>query len=344
LSKKGLKRLIVPIFIPNQGCRHRCIFCEQERITSQSSRSLTRIDVKAILDRAILSNQFDLRRNPEVAFFGGTFTGLPEDTFRGLLEAVAPYIERGHFQSIRVSTRPDTLDEGRLEMMKDYGVSTVELGAQCMDDRVLTLSGRGHTAEDTVNGVRTLREYGFKVGIQLLPGLPGDSTEAFRSTITRVISLHPDMVRLYPALVIRGTELAVWYREKRFHPLSLEEAIEICAESCMRLEAEKIPVIRMGLMSSPSLLQKGQIIAGPWHPSFGSLVRSRVYQKTIEPGLPRRGQFSRMKIYAPKRAIPLLRGHKNQGLKWIENKTGSEVIEVICDDSLPLWGLRTEEI
>ena len=341
---KRLRPLIAPIFIPHQGCPHRCVFCDQQKITSESTQSINRTHIEGILDRAILSKNFNQRPNPEVAFYGGTFTRLPVAQIHDLLEAVTPYIKQGFFRSIRVSTRPDALDEGLLKAMRNHNVLTVELGAQSMDDEVLTLSKRGHTAEDTVRAVKLLRRYGFKVGIQLMPGLPGDSQEKFRSTITKTISLHPDMVRLYPALVIRGTELARWYLEGRYRPMALEEAVEICAESCIRLEAEEIPVIRIGLMSSPSLLKKGQIVAGPWHPAFGFLVRSGIHQKKIEPDLPHPGEASQIKIRAPMREIPLVRGYKNQGIKGIERKTGAKVIRVESDNSIPPGKVRIEKI
>lgn len=344
MSEGRPRHLIVPIFIPNQGCPHRCIFCEQEKITSQSSQSVNGKHVKKTLDKSIRSKNFNRRQKPEVAFFGGTFTRLSAGRIRELLEAVTPYIRQGFFHSIRVSTRPDALDEECLEVMKSYGVLTVELGAQSMDNKVLSLSQRGHTAEDTIGAVKILREKGFRVGIQLMPGLPGDSEEKLHSTITEVINLQPDMVRLYPALVIKGTELARWYDEGRYRPLTLEKAVKICMESCMRLEAEEIPVIRIGLMSSPSLLEKGQIVAGPWHPAFGFLVRSGIHKKSIEPDLPRPGEASEIKIRAPKREIPLLRGYKNLGLEWIERKTGAKVSGIEIDDSIPLGRVRIEKL
>jgi len=344
LSEGKLKPLIVPVFIPNMGCPHRCVFCEQERITSQHKFPVNGRHVEKILDMAVRSRDFDPRRKPEVAFFGGTFTRLSKERMETLLGAVAPYIKRGLFQSIRVSTRPDALDKERLDLMKAYGVLTVELGAQSMDDRVLSLSNRGHTAEDTVKGVQSLREYGFRVGIQLMPGLPGDSNECFRSTITRVIDLHPDMVRLYPALVIRGTELVHWYSEGRYSPLSLEEAVEICMEGCMRLESEDIPVIRIGLMSSPTLLKEGQIVAGPWHTAFGFLVRSGIHLKKIASCLPEQGEVSQIRIHAPKREANLVRGYKNQGIEWIEQMTGAKVVGVESDDSIDFGEIRIEKL
>jgi histone acetyltransferase (RNA polymerase elongator complex component) len=346
LSNKGKRRnLIVPIFIPNQGCPHRCIFCQQEKITGQSSAAEDiRPLIKDTLDRAIASPRFDLSNRGEVAFYGGTFTRLPKRKITELLNAVTPYLRNNLFRSIRVSTRPDELDEERLDLMAGLGVSTVELGVQSMDDEVLRLSQRGHSAHDTVQSVQLLRKHGFRVGIQLMPGLPGDSEEKFCETVEAVIDLHPDMVRLYPTVVISGTELARWYEEKRYRPLQLNRAIIICQESCFRLESQGIPVIRIGLMSSPSLLREDQIVAGPWHRAFGFLVRSSMHQKSIEPYLPKPGQFKKITIKAPYREIPLVRGYKNRGLSLIENKIGAEIMHVIPDESVPYGQIGFEKI
>ncbi len=344
MPERRLKPLIVPVFIPNEGCPYRCVFCDQERITSQFGQQITKAYVEQVLKKAIYSDGFDPARKPEIAFYGGTFTRLPFHRMQDLLEAVIPFIEQGFFTSVRVSTRPDALDEKRLKAMMEYGVSTVELGAQSMDDRVLVLSKRGHSAQDTVRATEILRRYGFRVGIQLMPGLPGDSKERFYSTITEVISLHPDMVRLYPALVISGTELARLYEKGSYAPLGLVEAVDVCMESCIRLENKGIPVIRIGLMSSPSLVEKGQIVAGPWHPAFGLLVRAGIYQRNIEAYLPDPGEASGIKLRVPKSEIPLVRGYENQGVKDIERKTGARVISIESDDALPQGCIRVEKI
>ena len=275
--------LIIPIFIPNQGCPNRCVYCKQETITNQSNQPVHAINIKKILDEAIKSNRFDASADPEVAFYGGTFTKLSKGRMEELLGAVAPYVRKGFFRSIRVSTRPDELDVERIALMKRFGISTVELGAQSMDEEVLKLTKRGHTVKDTIESVQLLKRHGLRVGIQLMPGLPGDSEERFMKTVEKVVELQPNMVRLYPTIIICGTELERWYNEKRYQPLELEEAVNICQKACVRFEKEGIPVIRIGLMSSPTLLEKGEIVAGPWHRSFGFLVRSGIHQKKIEP-------------------------------------------------------------
>jgi histone acetyltransferase (RNA polymerase elongator complex component) len=213
-----------------------------------------------------------------------------------------------------------------------------------MDDRVLELTRRGHKAENTIHSVHLLKENGFKVGIQLMPGLPDETEESFMRTVDAVIDLSPDMVRLYPTVVIKGTELAEWYRQKRFQPLSLKQAVSVCRKSCIRLEDHGIPVIRMGLMSSPSLLEEGQIMAGPWHRSFGFLVRSEIHQQKIGPYLPEKGETQKIRLKVPCREIPLVTGYKNRGLRSIEDKTGAKVISVTPDDSVRDGQIKVERV
>ena len=326
--------LIVPIFIVNQGCPHRCVFCQQEKITSRAPLEMTPAAVASVLEEAVLSEGYDPGRLPEVAFYGGTFTGLAPEKMTAFLEAVIPFLKDGSFVSIRISTRPDALDRQRLELLKRYGVSTVELGAQSMDDRVLELSGRGHSAQDTVDAVALLRRYGFRVGIQLMPGLPGDSKRTFMETVARVKALAPDMVRLYPTVVIRGTELARRFESNQYTPWGLEEALHICKESCIILEGAGIPVIRIGLMASPALLKAGEILSGPWHSAFGFLVRSAIHHERIEPLLPGRGEAHTIRLRVPPREIPLVRGYRNQGIQHIEERCGAKVVGVLPDESL----------
>ena len=210
----------------------------------------------------------------------------------------------------------------------------MELGAQSMDDEVLKQSQRGHCAADTVRSVRLLREQGLKVGIQLMPGLPGDSKEGFLAALDRVIALGPDMVRLYPTVVIRGTELDRLYRRGTYEPWGLEQALEVCTESVFRLEGQAIPVIRIGLMTSPSLREPGQIVAGPWHEAFGHMVRSSLYHRKIESLLPRWGERGSISLRVHPKEVPLMRGFKNKGIREVEARTGAAVQRVIPDESL----------
>jgi histone acetyltransferase (RNA polymerase elongator complex component) len=336
--------LIAPIFIPHQGCPFQCIYCRQDKISNQSIAPASISYIKKTLDAALKSDRFASARTKEVAFYGGTFTNLSRATIKQMLEIVAPYLEQGLFDSIRVSTRPDSIDVARLELMKGYGVSTVELGVQSMDDNVLMLSKRGHASEDTVKAVALLKQYDFKVGIQLMPGLPGDSESIFADTVEKVIGLKPDMARLYPAIVIKGTELESDFHAGAYRPLTLDEAIRICAMSCLNLENHGIPVIRIGLMSSPSLLRDGEIVAGPWHSAFGFLVRSAIHHRKIEPFLPKLKSPAALGIRAPRREIPLVRGYKNEGVRLIEEKTGAQIAYIKPDDNILPGRIAVDEI
>ena len=292
-------------------------------------------EIKNIIELAIQSRKFSVSKPKEVAFYGGTFTSLPISSMKEMLSAVKPYIEKGIIQSIRLSTRPDSLSKDRLDILESFSVSTVELGVQSMDDKVLLLSNRGHTSKDTVNAVKMLKGRGFAVGAQLMPGLPGDSKEIFMSTIEKVIRLQPDMARLYPTLVIRGTKLAQFFKEGRYTPMGLKDTITLCKEACLKLENAGIPVIRIGLMSSPSLLEKGEIIAGPWHPSLGFLVRSAIHIEKIRPYLPVMAERKNILLHAPQKEVPLVVGYKKSGMRHIETITGSVIKDIIPDDTIP---------
>ena len=344
MSEKIKDHFIVPLFIPHQGCKHRCVFCQQNTITDRTQGIPSADGIRNTIELAIQSKRFAGRSPREVAFYGGTFTALPNITMKKILDVVFPLLKDGTIQSIRLSTRPDALGKDKLQILKSSGVSTVELGVQSMDDKVLLLSQRGHTSSDTVTAFRVLKENGFKVGAQLMPGLPGDSPARLMETIDKVIDLKPDMARLYPTLVIRGTKLAQWYKQGTYTPWGLEEAIDLCKEACKRLEDAGIPVIRIGLMSSPSLLKQGEIIAGPWHPSLGLLVRSAIHLEKVKSCLPFVGEKRSIVLFAPEKETPLIRGHKNSGIQQIEAITGASVKGVVSDNSVPTGEIAFEVV
>jgi histone acetyltransferase (RNA polymerase elongator complex component) len=330
---KKTRPLIVPLFLPNQGCPYRCVYCRQERITGRGETALSPEGVEEILRASVASTGFDAGRSAEIAFYGGTFTGLPRNVMEGLLKAAFPWVTGGPFQTVRVSTRPDALDGERLALLKRYGVSTVELGVQSMDDGVLRRSRRGYASRDVRRAVDLLRRSGLRVGVQLMPGLPGDSAERFLETVDRCLDLRPDLVRLYPALVLEGTLLADWYREGRYRPFGLDEAVTCCAEACSRFESRGVPVVRMGLLAPAELLEEGGVLAGPWHPAFGFLVRSALYRRKIGRLLPECVDGRVLRIAVHPREVPLVRGYRNRGLCEIQEKTGACSLEVVPDES-----------
>ena len=264
--------MIIPFFIPHAGCPHQCVFCNQKRITGREKP----VDPGMISEtiRSYLAVNKKRDQAAEVAFFGGTFTALPPELQKIYLDEVAPFIAAGSISGIRISTRPDAINPEVLALLKKGRVATVELGVQSLDDEVLRSSGRGHTAEDSVAATQLLNQHRFSVGFQLMPGLPADSIDRFRLTISRTLELKPDFVRLYPALVIKDTALEQLFRGGRYAPLRLEEAVSWCKEAFGAFRDAGIPVIRAGLQSTGELESPGTILAGPYHPAFRQMVES----------------------------------------------------------------------
>ncbi len=339
-----MKRFIVPIFIPNLSCPTRCVFCDQGLITSERSRLPAPEQIKEILSQAVGSRSYRKENENQVAFYGGTFTGLGTERIRALLEAVSPFLKRGLFKGIRVSTRPDMLSDEKLELMRCCGVKLVELGAQAMDDEVLEASNRGHTVKDTVEGLRKLRDKGFSVGIQLMPGLPRETEDSFKQTIRKTLELRPDCVRLYPTVVIQGTELARLYRQGVYKPLGLDEAVERCAWAVRKFEGAGIPVIRIGLMSSQSLMRDGSVVAGPWHPSLGHLVRARIFQKKILDSILGAVKGKQLLLSVHPNDISFLKGFKGQGARYLESSLGAEIVSVTIDKAIGQGEARVQVI
>ncbi len=265
--------MIIPFFIPHSGCPHQCVFCNQKNIAGKA-KPIDPVQVPRMITEYLASHTTD--KPVQVAFYGGSFTALPFDIQTAYLAAIQPFINSGQIEGIRLSTRPDCITETILALLAEYHVTTIELGVQSMDENVLKHSGRGHTASDTVNAISLIKSHGFKLGLQLMPGLPGDSSACFMATISTVIKLKPDFVRIYPCLVIKDTPLEDLYASGRYMPLSLDAAVLLCREALERFEQEGIDVIRIGLQPSEELERSGTIIAGPYHPSFRQLVESSI--------------------------------------------------------------------
>jgi len=258
--------------------------------------------------------------------------GLSRVLQETLLKEAHLFIREGRVDSIRLSTRPDTVTEDKLNLLKDFNVTTVELGVQSMNDQVLKLCQRGHTAADTVRAVTLLKEAGFEVGLQIMPGLPDETESVSLETGRRVAKLSPDFVRIYPTLVIKNSLLEDWYYEGLYKPLELREAIEITKRLYLLFISLDIPVIRMGLQPTDELWQKENVIAGPFHPAFGHLVHSAIFldkaTRSIqrEKGLPRS-----ITLLVNPAHISRLRGHKNENIKRLKHTFNLEQIQVVAD-------------
>ncbi|MGB5233327.1 MAG: radical SAM protein [Desulfoprunum sp.] len=303
--------LIIPLFIPHRGCPHLCLFCNQHSITAAGQAAN---DVTAI--GAIIRTW--IRRSPgrdevQAAFFGGSFTCLPLAEQRRLLAAVQPFVASGEVHTIRLSTRPDCIDIEVCRFLRDHRVGIVELGVQSFDDQVLGAARRGHTAADSRQAVRRLRQAGITVGIQLMPGLPGETHRSFIAGIRQTIALAPAVVRLYPAVVLRNTGLAAEWLAGRYRPLSLNQAVAKTARAKEMLDDAGIRVIRMGLQPSPEL--EAEIMAGPYHPAFGECVQSRLWFTRLRRRLADLAASEHLTIRICHRDRSALAGHRQANLR-----------------------------
>jgi histone acetyltransferase (RNA polymerase elongator complex component) len=270
-----IRHFTIPVFIPMEACPFQCIFCDQDRISGRTSIP-SEGDVTTILQQ-YLSTIPKKNTEIEVGFFGGTFTGLSPERQKAYFESVLPFINNGRINGIRLSTRPDFISEEILGLLKKYPVKTIELGAQSMDDEVLKKSGRGHTSGDTENASRLILESEFKLGLQMMVGLPGDTEEKSVHTAKRIVELGASETRIYPVIVIKGTHLEKLFNEGKYIPLELEEAIRITKNVMAVFEDANVKIIRIGLHPSEGLLNRDDYIAGPFHPSFRELVMTSAW-------------------------------------------------------------------
>jgi histone acetyltransferase (RNA polymerase elongator complex component) len=301
-------RRILPFFLPYIGCAGHCLYCSQHSQTGIGPRSLEHsFDIlREMLEQRLLR---DLPRI-DVGFFGGTFTALPLDWQKRFLQLLAPYRERNVVDRIRCSTRPDAVGSGVLERLRELGMDTIELGIQSFDEEVLTLSGRGYTREQALDACCRVLNAGFELTIQLLPGLPGHGPAHWEEDITAVCLLGPAGVRIYPCLVLRATGLAELWEQGGYAPWSLEETVERLASGVTRLARYNIPTIRMGLTPEREMLD--DILAGPWHPALGFLVRSRAVHTALHAQILTLSSPPRQ-LMVPRKHLPEVIGHRGQG-------------------------------
>ena len=311
------KPLIIPVFMPQEGCQHRCVYCDQATISGVSHPAWSTRSIRNHVKRYLGGSS---RYPVQVAFYGGSFTLLPEASQRRFLESVQHFLKRDRVDSIRLSTRPDGIETNNLRFLQSLGVKTVELGAQSLCDRVLCASARGHSSAQVYEAALLLKQHGFEWGLQLMPGLPGDSLETFCQTVEKSITLSPDFVRLYPTVVLAGTPLERLYRLGSYRPLSLPTAVAWCKEAKNRFDRAAVPIIRMGLQPTASLDRSGRIVAGPHHPAFGQLVKSAIWYDRISPALERaRRRSQNLIIHAPPSDLADIRGHRNANIKeWVD--------------------------
>ncbi|MBP1888540.1 radical SAM enzyme (TIGR01210 family) [Clostridium moniliforme] len=263
---------IIPIFVPHEGCPHNCVFCNQDRITGVKDR----VDAEKV--KNIIEEYYETIENKdaiiEVSFFGGTFTAIREEKQRELLKVAKAYKDRGIVKKIRMSTRPDYINDYILSYLKEYSVDIIELGIQSLDDEVLVAAGRGHTVLDAINASRLIKEYGITLGHQLMPGLPKSNPEKDIKSAMDSLKMEPDIVRIYPSLVIKDTPMEKMYLRGDYTPYTLEKAVEVSKEIYSIFNEARVNVIRIGLQPTDTINTGKDIVDGPFHPAFRELVES----------------------------------------------------------------------
>lgn len=278
-----IKQYVIPIFVPHLGCPNDCVFCNQTKISGQKT-NVTKEDVKNTINY-YLKNIKESDKTIEVAFFGGSFTGIEEEKQNELLDAAYEFIKIGKVDSIRISTRPDYIDKSTLKRLKKYKVKTIELGVQSANNYILKKAERGHTFEDVKKASKLIRWYGFKLGHQMMVGLPESTKIDEINTAKALIKLKPKMVRIYPVLVIKGTKLEKDFEKGIYKPLTVVQAVEICKELVRMFDNKHIDVIRIGLQNTDEItdpdIETSEVVAGPYHPAFRQLVESSMWYDAI---------------------------------------------------------------
>jgi len=333
------KPIIIPVFLPNLGCHERCLFCNQKAPSEGlSSPSSVRNFIETSLNR-FPSEKED--REKQVAFYGGSFTAIHKDDQVRYLKEVQPFLASGLIDSIRISTRPDALDEEILSLLKEYGVKTVEVGVQSMIDEVLLLAHRGHCAADTVNAVSRLQDKKFEVGLQLMIGLPGDTCNRFLQTLNRVIELQPDFVRIHPTLVLKSTPLENLWRAGEYSPLSLDEAVQWLKKGILRLEKSSISVARIGLQPTKEL--ERDFLAGPYHPAFRQLIDSAIFFDMATSLLQASQEDGHVLFFCHPKEVSNLKGQKNENILRLKKHFKLSEILIEGRQELPrgFLGLQT---
>ncbi len=328
------KMLVIPFFIEHRGCSHRCLFCDQWAITGEPGRDETTGDLPARLQRTVATwlGYGSKRRPIHVAFFGGSFTCLDAAVQRLLLETLQPYLHAGTIDSIRLSTRPDCLSDESARFLRAFGVRTVEIGAQSMADTVLQRVKRGHTVADTEAAIGVLARAGLTIGVQLMVGLPGETTASFFRGVQRVIALRPHFVRLYPALALSGTGLAESFQDGSWRPLGLDRAVALTGRARELFAEQGITVVRMGLQPSAHLAER--VIAGPYHPAFGELVYNREWYLRMRKLLVCAGPGRTVTLSIAPRDYSAVVGNKRRNLYRLQGLPAAAGLTVVTDSTL----------
>jgi len=308
----------IPVFLPNLGCPHRCVFCNIKSAFGVEDIP-SPLDVEKMLGGICKCSESKI----EVALYGGTFTALPFDVMKQYLDSVIMGFGE-KLSNIRISTRPDYISEDILKFLKEHKVTIIEIGVQSFDNVVLNTINRGHTSDDSYNAISLIKKYVFTSGIQLMFGLPNETFDSFSETIEKTIELKPDLVRLHPTLVLKESELESWYYDGIFKPLSLEEGIEWGFYAYTKFTDANIKVHRIGLSSGPTIDKS--VISGPYSPAFGEMVLSRYRRNILEKKILEINNVKKVEVRVPPELLSQYIGHKRENIRYFYNKYRIDVI------------------
>lgn len=323
-----MKHSNISVFVPHIGCPHRCSFCDQNTI-SGTQKAPSGKEVHDICERAL--SEIKSPENTEIAFFGGSFTAISEKYMTELLESVQEFIGEEKFKGIRISTRPDCISAEVLDVLKKYGVTSIELGAQSMVDSVLEANGRGHTAEDVFRACKLIREYGFELGLQMMIGLYKSTAYDELETVERIIEICPDTVRIYPVVILKNTRLGELYQSGRYKMFTFEQAVNMSSSAMAEFERNGIRVIKCGLHAS-EFVEK-DMIGGFYHPAFRELCEGLIYRYNMEYYV---NVTDRNYVFAVNRlCISKAVGHKKSNIEYFSRQGIN--IEIIGDENIPKY-------
>jgi len=326
------KHVIIPFFVPHLGCPYDCVFCNQKKIAGVED-DLTAETIHKnveIINKSLVTKNFHL----EIAFFGGSFTGINQNKQEELLSAANFWFKKGIIKDIRISTRPDYINEVILENLTKYNVSIIELGVQSLDEGVLKATNRGHTVEDVIFSSSLIKDYKIKLGLQMMIGLPEDNYEKDILTAKKIISLSPNFVRIYPTLVIRNTYLEKLYNSGYYTPLTLNESISISKELYKLFKKNNIDIIRMGIQPTENITFSKDVIAGPFHPAFRQLVESELYRDSIEKTIKKMKSIKYITFEVNPKDISKLVGNRKSNFLFLQKKYNIHQINIINNSSL----------
>ncbi|MGL4655096.1 MAG: elongator complex protein 3 [Sarcina sp.] len=350
----GKRHYIIPIFVPHEGCPHDCAFCNQARITGEEvsdikgpkfklENSVNAKFVKDTIEEYMETIVKEKDTTVEVSFFGGTFTAVDITKQRRLLSVAKEYKEKGVIDYIRLSTRPDYIDDDILTHLKSFSVDIIELGVQSLDEEVLIKATRGHTGEDVRRASKLIKDYGFTLGHQIMLGLPSDTKEKDIETTKKSISMGPEIARIYPALTIKDTAMEFMYNNNMYSPYTLDECVDI-AKACYKLFIEaRVNVIRVGLQATDNIAEGEDIVTGPFHPAFRELVEADILNEEIFNIIKSENIEDDIIIEISNRSISKLYADKKRYFNSLKNKVKNNIkVNVINEMDKTFITLKTK--